>query len=429
MERIITLLLLVCSHVYSSPVFAQDPVQTSIKFSDSERVHSIRDSIGIVLRKELGYPLLLDSQLRNDGVNFVIDNLSISGYPLVNVNARHLKAFHLSINTTFNREETFFKYHPIAKCINSGPDALTNAESKFNWDIAAPKRYWVDLFEIDKYIVFMFIMDWDADINKQKPSDRDEDGIPDKEDKCPDVAGSAKLQGCPNADEDGIPDHQDSCPNQFGHATAGGCPDADGDGIPDDLDKCPYTGKGRAVNELGCANHDGDSCYEDEDDDDDIFGPAECGCVPCQDMDNDGIPDIHDKCPDVPGHVEYEGCPALDSEQVKKALVPKVQMGDITFPSGESTLQPGDNKILDAIAEQKLTDDNFKWGSLLIVGLADETDRTDNKKLLALERAEALQTYLIGRGVSLSLIKIDSRMAHEGDEGNTRRATVFYVID
>ena len=32
-------------------------------------------------------------------------------------------------------------------------------------------------------------------------SDRDDDGIMDKEDKCPDIKGSPSLQGCPETDK------------------------------------------------------------------------------------------------------------------------------------------------------------------------------------------------------------------------------------
>ena len=36
--------------------------------------------------------------------------------------------------------------------------------------------------------------------------DKDNDGIIDKEDSCPDVAGLAAFQGCPDSDGDGIQD-------------------------------------------------------------------------------------------------------------------------------------------------------------------------------------------------------------------------------
>jgi outer membrane protein OmpA-like peptidoglycan-associated protein len=73
-------------------------------------------------------------------------------------------------------------------------------------------------------------------------TDRDRDGIPDADDKCPDVAGLAKYAGCPipDTDKDGINDEQDKCPTQPGLPKYGGCPmpDADGDGVADEDDKC-----------------------------------------------------------------------------------------------------------------------------------------------------------------------------------------------
>ncbi len=54
------------------------------------------------------------------------------------------------------------------------------------------------------------------------PSDRDGDGVPDNDDKCPDVKG--QFNGCPDTDDDGIPDKDDKCPNDKGTKEYGGCP-------------------------------------------------------------------------------------------------------------------------------------------------------------------------------------------------------------
>ncbi len=50
--------------------------------------------------------------------------------------------------------------------------------------------------------------------------DSDGDGVKDKDDKCPNVAGNAN--GCPDADGDGVADADDKCPNIAG--TENGCP-------------------------------------------------------------------------------------------------------------------------------------------------------------------------------------------------------------
>ena len=44
------------------------------------------------------------------------------------------------------------------------------------------------------------------------------DGIYDKYDACPEVAGLEEFNGCPDADGDGIKDSDDACPNVAGLA-------------------------------------------------------------------------------------------------------------------------------------------------------------------------------------------------------------------
>jgi outer membrane protein OmpA-like peptidoglycan-associated protein len=86
----------------------------------------------------------------------------------------------------------------------------------------------------------------------KKPADRDHDGIPDKNDACPDEPGvpdeDPAKNGCPppppDRDGDGIADKDDACPDVKGVASSdpneNGCPpDTDGDGIRDDVDACP----------------------------------------------------------------------------------------------------------------------------------------------------------------------------------------------
>ncbi|MEO7049476.1 MAG: thrombospondin type 3 repeat-containing protein, partial [Ferruginibacter sp.] len=121
--------------------------------------------------------------------------------------------------------------------------------------------------------------------------DRDNDGVVDSLDRCPDTPGLASLQGCPDRDGDGIADIDDKCPDVAGIAKYQGCPipDTDGDGINDEMDKCP-TVKGLAR-------------YQ--------------GC-PIPDTDGDGVNDEEDKCPTRPGPVSNQGCPVIAKEVVDK---------------------------------------------------------------------------------------------------------------
>ena len=104
----------------------------------------------------------------------------------------------------------------------------------------------------------------------KKVADKDGDGIPDRQDNCPDLAGLAITNGCPDKDGDGIADKEDKCPDQAGTAKNKGCPipDSDKDGVNDQDDKCPG-----------------------------IAGVARYQGCPIPDTDKDGINDELDKCP------------------------------------------------------------------------------------------------------------------------------------
>ena len=116
-----------------------------------------------------------------------------------------------------------------------------------------------------------------------KRKDTDEDGVPDKDDKCPEVFGLEKFEGCPDSDADGVQDSEDNCPNIAG--TINGCPDSDKDGIIDSKDKCPKV--------FGLEKFEG-----------------------CPDTDGDGIEDSKDKCPKVKGTTKHKGCPDTDGDGV-----------------------------------------------------------------------------------------------------------------
>jgi len=91
--------------------------------------------------------------------------------------------------------------------------------------------------------------------------------------------------------------------------------DTDGDGVPDIDDLCPDV-PGPKENR-GCPwpkDRDGDGVPDDIDRCPDTPGPKENFGCPWPDRDGDGVPDKDDKCPDVAGPKENEGCPWPDRD-------------------------------------------------------------------------------------------------------------------
>ena len=145
--------------------------------------------------------------------------------------------------------------------------------------------------------------------------DQDQDGISDKNDKCPKIKGPPETFGCPDRDKDGIPDHKDMCPDQKGKAKTKGCPDRDNDGIGDGSDSCPD--KAGPKQFRGCPDSDGDKVPDIHDTCPKKAGPARF--EGCPDTDKDDIPDHEDKCPKVKGLRKFKGCPDTDGDGIPDA--------------------------------------------------------------------------------------------------------------
>jgi len=91
--------------------------------------------------------------------------------------------------------------------------------------------------------------------------------------------------------------------------------DTDGDGVPDIDDLCPDV-PGPKENH-GCpvfTDRDGDGVPDDIDRCPDVPGPKENFGCPWPDRDHDGVADKDDACPDVPGPPENAGCPWPDRD-------------------------------------------------------------------------------------------------------------------
>ena len=100
----------------------------------------------------------------------------------------------------------------------------------------------------------------------------------------------------------------------FGKKTTVLPPDSDGDGIYDKDDKCPAVPG--VLEYQGCPipDTDGDGINDKEDKCPTVAGVREYQGCPIPDTDADGINDKEDKCPTVPGIIKYQGCPIPDTD-------------------------------------------------------------------------------------------------------------------
>ncbi|MBS1928591.1 MAG: OmpA family protein [Chitinophagaceae bacterium] len=88
--------------------------------------------------------------------------------------------------------------------------------------------------------------------------------------------------------------------------------DRDGDGVNDVDDKCPDVPGLKSLQ--GCPDKDGDGIADADDKCPDVAGVAKYQGCPIPDTDGDGINDEEDKCPNVKGVARYQGCPVPDTD-------------------------------------------------------------------------------------------------------------------
>jgi OOP family OmpA-OmpF porin len=227
--------------------------------------------------------------------------------------------------------------------------------------------------------------------------DTDGDGIYDKDDACPEVAGLKQFNGCPDTDADGIEDSKDKCPTVAGTAEFQGCADTDGDGVADPDDACPSVAGLKQFQ--GCPDTDGDGVTDASDKCPTVAGPVSNGGCPELDADKDGVIDKEDSCPTVAGPASNKGCPEV-TEQVLEEL--KVQARAVYFNSGKATFKTGDQETqarLDAIKEILKNYPNAKFS---IEGHTDSDGSDKLNQKLSEERAAAVMNGLIERGVNVN---------------------------
>jgi OmpA-OmpF porin, OOP family len=221
-------------------------------------------------------------------------------------------------------------------------------------------------------------------LNKVKPpaktpkvvpvADSDDDGIQDKLDSCPGVAGLAKYHGCP-------------------------VPDTDGDGMNDEADACPTVAGD--VNFNGC---------------------------PVPDSDGDGVLDTEDKCTTEPGTKENNGCPEVKHDTITKVIEEKV-----TFAAKNIFFKPSSDQLTESSVEPleevvKVLTDHPSL-KMQIEGHTDSTGQAEMNLKLSKQRAESVKNYLTGKGIDPSRLTsigygsskpLQSNATFEGRRNNRR---------
>lgn len=247
----------------------------------------------------------------------------------------------------------------------------------------------------------------------EPPADRDHDGVVDQDDACIDVPGVATsdphTNGCPaDRDKDGVYDQDDACVDVPGVATknpkTNGCPpDSDGDGVLDKDDACP--------GEPGVKTSD----------------PKTNGC-PDLDRDKDGIPNVGDACPDEPGQQDPDpkrnGCP--------KAFVKDGQiriLDQVKFKTGSAEIVAGKDSedVLDAVMKVLAAHPEIK--KLRVEGHTDNRGSAALNKKLSADRAARVVKWLTAHGADKERLTsqgfgpdkpIDENTSESGRQNNRR---------
>ena len=221
--------------------------------------------------------------------------------------------------------------------------------------------------------------------------DTDGDGIYDKDDACPEVAGLPEFKGCPDTDKDGIQDSEDACPEEAGTKELNGCPDTDGDGIINKEDACPDDKGTKMMN--GCPDADGDGVADKDDKCPTVAGAKDNAGCPWPDTDGDGVADKDDKCPTVAGTVANNGCPEVSDETMKKL---NDYAKTILFDTGKFSFQKQTFPVLEAITAILK---EYPTAKFSIEGHTDNVGKADFNQKLSDGRANAVKQYLIGNGI------------------------------
>lgn len=248
--------------------------------------------------------------------------------------------------------------------------------------------------------------------------DKDDDGIDDNLDACPDVKGDPSpdpaKDGCPPSDRDGdtVLDVDDACPSiagvRSGEVTKNGCPvDTDNDGFHDGIDAC--------VDVTGVASSDPkkNGCPSDKDDDGIVDASDACptakgakspdakfnGCP--EDPDGDGVKFGNDACPNEKGAPDPDpkqnGCPKFVRVTTDEIQTSKPVEFVVYGKSRTQTIDPISDDLLHEVRDA--INQNPDIELVEVQGHTDDGGVAAFNMTLSQERAEAVRDWLIQAGV------------------------------
>lgn len=210
---------------------------------------------------------------------------------------------------------------------------------------------------------------------KPAPVDSDNDGVLDRDDRCPGTAPGIAVdrKGCElDSDGDTVPDSKDSCAGtpKGAKVDASGCElDSDGDTVPDSRDSCANTPANTPVDATGCPE-----------------------AAPRVETDSDGdtVLDSADSCPETtPGvEVDAKGC-----EVVSERIV----LRGVKFRTGSSRIEPKSYPIIDRAAQILKTNPHLK---VEVQGYTDSVGSVSSNVRLSQARAKAVYDYLVKNGIA-----------------------------
>ncbi len=240
---------------------------------------------------------------------------------------------------------------------------------------------------------------WGPIENKGCPYlDKDGDGVLDNIDKCMDIPGSIENDGCPygDLDKDGVVDASDNCIDVPGPVENNGCPyaDLDKDGVVDAADNCIDVAGPKENNGCPYGDLDKDGVFDNEDDCISLAGPLENNGCPYADSDSDGVLDADDDCPLTPGVPELNGCPKLEEKEVE---ILRLAFENLEFETAKAIIRESSYASLNELAALLVNKPNY---GLRIAGHTDNQGSDEYNLILSKDRAEAVKTYLMNKGVS-----------------------------